>query len=993
VCYAREDQDFVRALIVDLRARGLSIFVDADIEPGADWDRTIDERLRTCAKLLIVLSPAAVGSAEVRGELRIALNLAKPIVPLLLVTCETPRQLQNIQYLDFRSGDTAALREALATVLRSRHREDFGDWHGLARVVSRDLRNRQDLLDDVKSEAAGRLLQSLHSKALNVLKEQQPGQVTRAWDADVKVPHERATKVDPDARIAQVFDDDVIAGKLLILGAPGSGKTITLLELCQELIVRAEHDVAAPIPVLCNLSSWRHDGRAFAVWLVGHLKEKYGVRKDHGRAWLDERALVPLLDGLDEVAPENQEACVRAINQFQQDCSPRHIVVCCRLDEYENYQVKLHLNGAIRLLPLADGQIRSYLAHAESTVLWDAVSGDAETMALARSPLLLRVMTVAYEETSTGDWHRLTSASERQAHLFDVYVQRLLNDNAATAHFSKTHTVRWLAWLARAMKGQGQPELLIEQMQPTWLESAAQRLLYRCGVFALVASAFALAIQLNLWLFNVPRGTIGDAFSHMVGATQAGAFWQQHDSLAVAIMGLAAGLTVAAQRRIRPIETLMWSWTNGWHGMVAGLRRFSIGGLNHVAYVGLGIALLASAVPLKSMVDADQLSPELVRFNVAGYVVAAAALCTLAAAILRTMRPGAWLVGGADRPPRGSAVDTAVSGLVFAAASSLNMGPLIAAAAGISIGSLVRICGGSSVLSAARFADTLVVGLASGLSSGAISWGTETVRRGFVDAVGVWMIGGIGVATTVALGVGVFGGFRHPQMVTARSTSERARNLARALVLGVIIGVICGLIVMVARRTGGMPLVRGVVLASARIGGGWTVGLLEMATITAIAAFLGIFTGGFLGALFGMLRGLTGPDVQRRTTPNQGIRQSARNIGVFALVGALIVGLPYGLMNLTMGAVMTRAVPSAWDWVNFVAAPAVWFGLMGALVPGSACVQHFALRFVFWCFGVIPLRYARFLNYATDRMLLQRIGGRYRFIHGLLREHFAAMQF
>ena len=87
----------------------------------------------------------------------------------------------------------------------------------------------------------------------------------------------------------------------------------------------------------------------------------------------------------------------------------------------------------------------------------------------------------------------------------------------------------------------------------------------------------------------------------------------------------------------------------------------------------------------------------------------------------------------------------------------------------------------------------------------------------------------------------------------------------------------------------------------------------------------------------------------------------------------------------------TSCAPSAGDWVNFVAAPAVWFGLMGALVPGSACVQHFTLRFVFWCCGVAPLRYVRFLNHATDRMLLQRIGGRYRFIHDLLREHFAAM--
>ncbi|NES08375.1 MAG: hypothetical protein F6K22_39895 [Okeania sp. SIO2F4] len=36
-----------------------------------------------------------------------------------------------------------------------------------------------------------------------------------------------------------------------------------------------------------------------------------------------------------------------------------------------------------------------------------------------------------------------------------------------------------------------------------------------------------------------------------------------------------------------------------------------------------------------------------------------------------------------------------------------------------------------------------------------------------------------------------------------------------------------------------------------------------------------------------------------------------------------------------------------------------------------------------------PWNYARFLNYATEKMLLQRVGGGYRFIHRLLQERLA----
>jgi hypothetical protein len=41
----------------------------------------------------------------------------------------------------------------------------------------------------------------------------------------------------------------------------------------------------------------------------------------------------------------------------------------------------------------------------------------------------------------------------------------------------------------------------------------------------------------------------------------------------------------------------------------------------------------------------------------------------------------------------------------------------------------------------------------------------------------------------------------------------------------------------------------------------------------------------------------------------------------------------------------------------------------------------------------MPWNYARFLDYAVDRIFLQKVGGGYIFIHRLLMEHFAAMQF
>ena len=54
-----------------------------------------------------------------RGELRIALDELKPIIPVIHSSCKVPRQLRTIQYVDFTShgqDDEAALKQLLRTL-------------------------------------------------------------------------------------------------------------------------------------------------------------------------------------------------------------------------------------------------------------------------------------------------------------------------------------------------------------------------------------------------------------------------------------------------------------------------------------------------------------------------------------------------------------------------------------------------------------------------------------------------------------------------------------------------------------------------------------------------------------------------------------------------------------------------------------------------------------------------------------------------------------
>jgi eukaryotic-like serine/threonine-protein kinase len=44
-----------------------------------------------------------------------------------------------------------------------------------------------------------------------------------------------------------------------------------------------------------------------------------------------------------------------------------------------------------------------------------------------------------------------------------------------------------------------------------------------------------------------------------------------------------------------------------------------------------------------------------------------------------------------------------------------------------------------------------------------------------------------------------------------------------------------------------------------------------------------------------------------------------------------------------------------------------------------------------WMNGSAPLHYARFLDYAVERILLGKVGGGYIFIHRMVLEYFASL--
>jgi NACHT domain len=140
---------------------------------------------------------------------------------------------------------------------------------------------------------------------------------------------------------------------------------------------------------------------------------------------------------------------------------------------------------------------------------------------------------------------------------------------------------------------------------------------------------------------------------------------------------------------------------------------------------------------------------------------------------------------------------------------------------------------------------------------------------------------------------------------------------------------------------------------------------------------------GSYGCLIGFVSGLRA-DIKTSSHPNQGIKESFRNAVMMLSIGT---GLGTALAAI---AIFLATRQMDWESAGWLG---IGCGLFSSLFSGGLpCIQHLVLRLLLWHKGVIPWNYARFLGYAHDLRFLQQIGGRYRFIHELLREHFVGLR-
>lgn len=118
ISYSRSNVEFVRYLKALLEAEGIRVWVDEEgLVSSNKWWRTIEEKISTCAGLLVVMSPEASDSDWVEREILFAESQGIPIFPILLSGKAWPR-LANIQYENMTKGLNTKLSSRFVQSLR-----------------------------------------------------------------------------------------------------------------------------------------------------------------------------------------------------------------------------------------------------------------------------------------------------------------------------------------------------------------------------------------------------------------------------------------------------------------------------------------------------------------------------------------------------------------------------------------------------------------------------------------------------------------------------------------------------------------------------------------------------------------------------------------------------------------------------------------------------------------------------------------------------------
>lgn len=449
ISYARSDgTDHAARLDTDLTHLGYKTWRDKrSIDYYQDFSGEIEKAIRAADYVAVVVTPSVELNPQsfVRREIIYAQSKEKPIIPLIFPQATPPTLINHLTWIPFFTGKKLAdhkltYTDGLSALLsrlkeqplsEARHNEDpFTDY----------LRNLYDWLNgQLESRVFSLITLSAtdfpEAVALNhPLARARNDRLMSAPLFPEKVQHLPTAHV---KNIQQVFEN--YYKRILLLGEPGTGKTVTTLAFARNAVAARLTDSSKPLPIFALIATWDADQQtSLPDWLA-----EPGLNQSMIEELISRGEALLILDGLDELG-ENRwvdpddvqkgsfDPRLRFIKHLNESAPKTPILISCRSKEYSNIEENLRLEGAIKLNPLELEDIKYHLA--ELPQLLDAIENDKQLKEIIVTPLILSLFTYAYSHMTLEERDQLTKLDNSlilRNKIFEAFIQNAYEREAS----------------------------------------------------------------------------------------------------------------------------------------------------------------------------------------------------------------------------------------------------------------------------------------------------------------------------------------------------------------------------------------------------------------------------------------------------------------------------------------------------------------------------------------------------------------------------------
>lgn len=218
--------------------------------------------------------------------------------------------------------------------------------------------------------------------------------------------------------------------QLVVLGAPGAGKTVAALLLTLELLEHPRE--GEPVPILLTAASWNPKKDHLDTWAARRLRDDYpALDKDTTEKLVADGLVMIVLDGLDEMPAELH---AKALSRLNDAAGRRPLVVTCRSAEYHAAVARsgVVISGAtaVELAPVSGNDVAAYLTEAATGDRWEPVTtalreeSHGPVATALSSPLIAYLARTVYmaPHTDPADLLRFATDAEVEQYLLGAYL-------------------------------------------------------------------------------------------------------------------------------------------------------------------------------------------------------------------------------------------------------------------------------------------------------------------------------------------------------------------------------------------------------------------------------------------------------------------------------------------------------------------------------------------------------------------------------------------